>query len=169
MFQRIKLFSLRIDVFAGSFVCSFVVDRCGAFRCFSCPICTPESVEKSDDQVKVFDQSHLRDLNKKKFRRENSSKDLTKNWKTIEDEFVQVMVLTNACLWSFAPQGLSKNGHLADGVLDLILIRPTNRKEFLRYVKRNGNSKDQVKFFSLKNVCDSMTGFRFSSIFHLSN
>jgi hypothetical protein len=47
-------------------------------------------------------------------------------------------------LWSFAPQGLSKFGHLADGLLDLILIEQTTRKDFLRCVKRNGNSKNQV-------------------------
>lgn len=136
---------------------------------FSCPLCTPESADKCDDQVKVFDRSHLREFSKKKFQRENSSKDLSKNWKMIDDDFVQVAILTNACLWSFAPQGLSKNGHLADGVLDLILIRPTNRKEFLRYVKRNGTSKDQFDLpfvelirvkeveITLKTVNDSIT------------
>ena len=67
-----------------------------------------------------------------------------KNWKILNQDYLQVAVLTNACLWSYAPQGLSKFGHLADGLLDLILIEPTSRKEFLRYVRRNGNSKNQV-------------------------
>ena len=65
-------------------------------------------------------------------------------WKTLHQNYLQVAVSTNAGLWSFAPQGVSKFGHLADGLLDLILIEPTGRKEFLRYVKRNGNSKNQV-------------------------
>lgn len=53
--------------------------------------------------------------------------------------------MNNANLWSFAPQGISKYGHLADGLLDLVLIEQTTRKDFLRYLKRNGNSKNQVK------------------------
>ena len=68
-------------------------------------------------------------------------------WKTLHQNYLQVAVSTNAGLWSFAPQGVSKFGHLADGLLDLILIEPTGRKEFLRYVKRNGNSKNQVSKF----------------------
>jgi hypothetical protein len=39
---------------------------------------------------------------------------------------------------------LAKFGHLADGLLDLIIVEPVTRKEFLRYIKRNGNSKNQV-------------------------
>ena len=65
-------------------------------------------------------------------------------WQTLQTQSSQVLVLTNAHLWSFAPQGLSKFGHLADGVLHLVTVAPTSRKEFLRYVKRNGDSRDQV-------------------------
>ena len=73
--------------------------------------------------------------------RQNQEK---KHWKMLRRNYLQVAVLTNANLWSFAPQGLSKFGHLADGLLDLILVEPTTRKSFLRYIKRNGNSKNQV-------------------------
>ena len=65
-------------------------------------------------------------------------------WKTLESRCLHVAVLTNAGLWSLAPQGLSKFGHLADGLLDLLLIEETQRKEFVRSIKRNGNSKNQV-------------------------
>jgi hypothetical protein len=74
-----------------------------------------------------------------------NSNEKEKNWKILHQEFLQVAVFTNASLWSFAPQGLAKFGHLADGLLDLIVIEPVVRKEFLRYIKRNGNSKNQVK------------------------
>lgn len=74
----------------------------------------------------------------------NQSNEKEKHWKTLQNEYLQAVVLTNASLWSFAPQGLSKFGHLANGSLDLILIEPVGRKEFLRYIKRNGNSKNQV-------------------------
>ena len=87
-------------------------------------------------------ENSSRSLSSKKSFRQLSEDD--KAWKSLHEEYLQVAILTNACLWSFAPQGLSKNGHLADGVLDLILIHPTNRKEFLRYARRNGNSKNQV-------------------------
>lgn len=127
---------------------------------YSCPSCTPVT-EKSDDQVKVFDDSHIKKMNRKKrpssSNRENNHRLLSagknsnhynekeKNWKILHQEYLQVAVLTNACLWSYAPQGLAKFGHLADGLLDLIVIEPVVRKEFLRYIKRNGNSKNQVK------------------------
>jgi hypothetical protein len=127
----------------------------------SCPSCTPVATEKSDDQVKAYDESHIQKISKRKKslssntdsnnrlssagKTSNQYKEKEKNWKILHQEYLQVAVLTNASLWSYAPQGLSKYGHLADGFLDLVLIRPTTRKEFLRYIKRNGNSKNQVE------------------------
>jgi len=119
----------------------------------SCSLCTPAPIEEVDNQVKAFDDAHLK---KKDKRKKSSSKTISssskqndddeKNWKTIRRNYLQIAVLTNASLWSFAPQGLSKYGHLADGLLDLVLIESTTRKEFIRYLKRNGNSKDQYEF-----------------------
>jgi hypothetical protein len=113
-----------------------------------------------DNQVKAFNDDHLQKIKKRKkpissdngkYNRPSSSKktsnqqnEVEKNWKVLHQNYYQVIVLTNANLCSFAPQGLSKFGHLADGLLDLILIEPTSRKEFVRYLKRNGNSKNQV-------------------------
>lgn len=136
---------------------------------FSCSACAPALVEESDNRVKVFDETHMQNLPKRKapwspssndnncnrsislsrkFRNQNSEEQ--DDWETLKDDYLQVLVLTNASIWSFAPQGLSKFGHLADGFLDLVLIEPTSRKEFLRYIKRNGNSKYQVnKIISL--------------------
>jgi hypothetical protein len=128
---------------------------------FSCPSCTPTAIEQTDNQVKAFDDDHLQKISKRKkpsssdngkHQRLSSSKktlsqqnEVEKNWKVLHQNYLQVAVLTNAGLWSFAPQGLSKFGHLADGLLDLVLIEPTSRKDFLRYLKRNGNSKNQVR------------------------
>ena len=105
--------------------------------------------------MKAYDEAHLQKKEKRKksssskngnHNSQSSSKktDNEKNWKVLHHHYLQVAVLTNASLWSFAPQGLSKFGHLADGLLDLVLIEPTTRKEFIRYLKRNGNSKNQV-------------------------
>ncbi|CAF3715851.1 unnamed protein product [Rotaria sp. Silwood1] len=133
-------------------------------RCYrGCPSCTPAPEEKSDDQVKTFDSFHVQQINRRKKssslpnndhsnnrlssagKISNQTNEKEKNWKILENEYLQVAVLTNANLWSFAPQGLSKFGHIANGSLDLILIEPVSRKEFLRYVRRNGNSKDQFE------------------------
>ncbi|CAF3286010.1 unnamed protein product [Rotaria socialis] len=132
-------------------------------RCHrGCSSCTPPSIEVYDNQVKVFDSTHIQNINKRKmpslsnnnhsthslsasrksYSQENEEK---KQWKTLRGNYLQVAVLTNANLWSFAPQGLSKFGHIADGLLDLVLIESTTRKEFLRYIKRNGNSKNQYE------------------------
>jgi len=119
---------------------------------FSCPYCIPAAIEQTADQVKVFDDAHIRKIIKRKKsllsnNGHSSSRKISveKNWKILRHNYLQVAVLTNASLWSFAPQGLSKFGHLADGLLDLILIEQTTRKDFLRYLKRNGNSKNQVR------------------------
>ena len=118
------------------------------------------AIEANKDQVKRFDDTHLQKLSSerkaqtarydRKHRLPSSAKapsqliDEDSPWKTLHQNYLQAAVLTNAGLWSFAPQGVSKFGHLADGLLDLILVEPTGRKEFLRYVKRNGNAKNQV-------------------------
>mgnify|MGYP000592641611 CR=1 FL=1 len=126
----------------------------------SCTCCAPVD-EQVDDEVKTFDDFRIEKFNTPKKISSSSRNDSNsrlsiprknsiqytekeKTWKNLSDDYLQVVVLTNASLWSFAPQGLSKNGHLANGSMDLILITPVTRKEFLRYVKRNGNSKDQV-------------------------
>ncbi len=108
-------------------------------------------MEKSDDQVKAYDDSHIQKIHRRKkssslnrLKTSDHYNEKDKNWKILHNAYCQAAVLTNANLWSFAPQGLAKYGHLADGLLDLILIEPIVRKEFLRYIKRNGNSKNQV-------------------------
>ena len=129
--------------------------------CSSCPSCTPEAPEKSDNRVTLYDNSHIQKSSRRKksatSNNEHNNRILSagkisqqyneneKNWKMLNQDYLQIAILTNANLWSFAPQGIAKYGHIADGLLDLILIAPVTRKEFLRYIKRNGNSKDQVK------------------------
>ena len=50
------------------------------------------------------------------------------------------------------PQGFSKYTHLSDGTVDLILVKETERKEFVRHLKRHSNSKNQVCLKSNKLV-----------------
>lgn len=56
----------------------------------------------------------------------------------------------NVCIFSLpgncdiAPQGLSKFTHLSDGNIDLVLVKKCDRKDFIRFLRRHGNSKNQV-------------------------
>ncbi|UJR33635.1 hypothetical protein I4U23_021069 [Adineta vaga] len=139
-------------------------DNTDMTRCYEgCSKCTPTTNENSIDEVTTFNDTHVKKINtrgkssalnndnthrssslsRKACRRQNTQDE---QWKTLTNQYIHVAVLTNANLWSFAPQGLSKFGHLADGLLDLLLLEDTTRKEFLRSIKRNGNSKNQYDF-----------------------
>ncbi|CAH1789548.1 unnamed protein product [Owenia fusiformis] len=74
--------------------------------------------------------------------------DLTKEspWRSTKGSYMNVAVFTLPGLSEMAPQGLSKYTHLADGCMDLVLVRNTERKDFIRYLKRHGNSKNQFDF-----------------------
>jgi ceramide kinase-like protein len=66
-------------------------------------------------------------------------------WKVMKGQFMNVSVLTIPGCCEIAPQGLSKVTHLHDGNIDLITVKTVERKEFLRFLKRHGNSKNQVR------------------------
>ena len=59
-------------------------------------------------------------------------------------EFLNVSLYSTPSSCDMAPLGLSKYSHLADGCMDLILVHNTERKEFMRFLKRHGNAKNQV-------------------------
>lgn len=44
-----------------------------------------------------------------------------------------------------APYGINQYGHLGDGIMDLILVKRTDRREFVRYLKRHGSEKNAVR------------------------
>ena len=48
-----------------------------------------------------------------------------------------------------APFGKSRYGHLADGGFDLVLVRRTERKQYLRHLHRNGNHKNPVSMSTM--------------------
>lgn len=73
--------------------------------------------------------------------------DLSKDespWKVCKGSFLQVGLFCIPARCEFAPQGLSKFSHLNDGCMELVLVKDINRKDFIRFLKRNGNSKNQV-------------------------
>ena len=62
----------------------------------------------------------------------------------IKGEFLSVSLYATCSPCDMAPRGLSKYTHIADGSMDLITVKNTERKEFMRFIKRTGNSKNQV-------------------------
>ncbi len=75
--------------------------------------------------------------------------DLTKDdekspWRVVKGSFQSVSVLSTPALSELAPLGMSKYSHLSDGTLDLVLVRQCEKKDFERYLKRHGNTKNQV-------------------------
>ena len=67
-------------------------------------------------------------------------------WKSIKGDFINVSLFTIPGRSEIAPRGLSKFTHLNDGVMDLVLVKNTERKEFIRLLKRLGNTKNQVRY-----------------------
>ncbi|ELT92985.1 hypothetical protein CAPTEDRAFT_190502 [Capitella teleta] len=67
-------------------------------------------------------------------------------YRSIRGSFHSISVLSNAGNQDLSPGGMSKYAHLNDGCLDLIMVKQTDRKEFVRYLKRHGNCKNQLDF-----------------------
>lgn len=55
---------------------------------------------------------------------------------------VSILAIPGNC--EIAPQGISKFTHLSDGNVDLVVVKQVERKDFLRFLRRHGNSKNQV-------------------------
>lgn len=68
----------------------------------------------------------------------------------VKGEHLSVSVYATCSPCEMAPLGLSKNTHIADGCMDLVMVKQTERKEFMRFLKRHGNSKSQVSLALLK-------------------
>lgn len=78
-------------------------------------------------------------------------------WKTIKGSYINISVFTTPALCEMAPLGLSKHSHLADGYLDLVIVKAVERRHFIRHLKRHGNTKNQfdlwfVETYRVKDV-----------------
>ena len=65
-------------------------------------------------------------------------------WKKCKGKFMNVAVFCIPGNSNVAPEGLSKFTHLNDGCMELVIVREVLRKDFIRFVKRHGNYKNQV-------------------------
>ncbi|KAK6178105.1 hypothetical protein SNE40_012934 [Patella caerulea] len=112
-------------------------------RCVTyCKVCSAESnnvhndlVEELDPMAQSGSTSSLIDLG-------NTSNP----WKTLKGDFLNVGLFTISGVCDFAPQGLSKYTHLNDGCMDLAVVKNVDRKDFIRFLRRHGNSKNQFDF-----------------------
>jgi hypothetical protein len=64
---------------------------------------------------------------------------------TAKGEYLNVSFFATPCLDDVAPLGFSKYTHMADGCIDMVLVDNVNRKEFMKFLQRHGNKKNQVR------------------------
>ena len=69
--------------------------------------------------------------------------------KTAKGEYISLSLMSTSGHSDLAPLGMSMFTHLNDGCIDLILVKSTNRHEFVRYLRRHGNKKNQVRPFGI--------------------
>nr|KAF6277508.1 ceramide kinase [Pipistrellus kuhlii] len=67
-------------------------------------------------------------------------------WKVICGKFLAINAANMSCACPRSPRGLSPAAHLGDGSTDLILIRKCSRFNFLRFLLRHTNQRDQFDF-----------------------
>lgn len=76
-------------------------------------------------------------------------------WKVVCGKFLAINAMNMCCACARSPGGLSPAAHLGDGSLDLILIRKCSRFNFLRFLIRHTNQRDQVRALPPDSVCVS--------------
>ncbi|KAM8861911.1 ceramide kinase-like [Synchiropus picturatus] len=74
---------------------------------------------------------------------EVSDSDADGEWRTIRGKFLAINAASMSCACPRSPKGLSPAAHLADGTIDLILVRKCSRFNFLRHLLRHTSKDDQ--------------------------
>nr|XP_020457180.1 ceramide kinase [Monopterus albus] len=74
--------------------------------------------------------------------REKPDKDGS-GWNVMRGKFIAINAANMSCACPRSPKGLSPSAHLADGTLDLILVRKCSRLDFFRHLLRHINTDDQ--------------------------
>ncbi|XP_039371233.1 ceramide kinase isoform X1 [Mauremys reevesii] len=82
----------------------------------------------------------------KKYGLEHNEDEGGEDWKVIKGKFLAINAVNMSCACPRSPKGLSPAAHLADGSIDLILVRKCSRFNFLRYLVRHTNQDDQFDF-----------------------
>ncbi|XP_028398134.1 ceramide kinase-like [Dendronephthya gigantea] len=70
----------------------------------------------------------------------------TSGWHSITGRFISVMGATNCCANKKSPEGISPSAHLADGCIDLVVVRHTSRVRYLHHMIRLAGRADHMDF-----------------------
>ncbi|XP_043352325.1 ceramide kinase isoform X2 [Dermochelys coriacea] len=97
-----------------------------------CYICR-QSKQQPEEQQKNYGLEHNEDEG-------------GEDWKVIKGKFLAINAVNMSCACPRSLKGLSPAAHLADGSIDLILVRKCSRFNFLRYLVRHTNQDDQFDF-----------------------
>ena len=65
-------------------------------------------------------------------------------WQSVKGRFISVIGANISCACAKSPEGLSPSAHLADGCMDLILVKHTSRFQYLKHMLRITSNADQV-------------------------
>ena len=92
-------------------------------------------------------------------------------WNSIKGRFISVIGANISCACAKSPEGLSPSAHLADGCLDLILVKHTSRLQYLRHMIRLTSKGDQVRYQNLFKIAHTIYNiifgeFRLLRLFH---
>lgn len=77
----------------------------------------------------------------------------TAGWHNTTGRFISVIGATNCCANNKTPEGVSPSAHLADGFIDLVVVRHTSRVQYLRHMIRLAGRADHVRIRNLKPEC----------------
>ncbi|XP_069111083.1 ceramide kinase-like protein [Argopecten irradians] len=116
----------------------FSTCRAGCNRCWTEVIEDTPSVTH-DTQVQAFDPLNTSNNS-------DSFMDLSKTespWKTCKGSYLNVALYCIPGNCEMAPEGLDKFCHLCDNSMNIVLVKSCSRKDFVRFLKRHGNSKNQ--------------------------
>lgn len=73
-------------------------------------------------------------------------------WQTVDGRFISVIAANMSCACAKSPEGLSPSAHLADGCMDLILVKHTSRFQYLRHMLRLASKADHVSMTSAQRL-----------------
>ena len=68
----------------------------------------------------------------------------TSGWHSITGRFISVMGAINCCANKKTPEGVAPSAHLADGCIDLVVVRHTSRVQYLHHMIRLAGRTDHV-------------------------
>ncbi|KAK7108968.1 ceramide kinase-like protein [Littorina saxatilis] len=115
-----------------------------------CDVCVGRRATGNSQAEVITDMVQELDLNNSISSRESAGSviELKQDspWRTLKGDFMNVSIYAIPGNCEIAPQGLSKYTHLNDGNMDVVAVKSVQRKDFIRFLSRHGNSKDQFEF-----------------------